>query len=163
MEHTNKFQQRQTSLKVVPRKPLRAGGLQPATDMQPGEYLCACEAATDTIHGKSRQAILQFRIVDGPHAGTALRQWLTISDVGGLVSLYTRYAKHCAIALGRELEPGDSLEPEPIFPGKIFVVEVGYRKTEKMGGPATPENAQHRKDAKDFLRVHEILELRDHI
>jgi hypothetical protein len=146
-------------LKIVPRTPLRAGGLEPTTDMQPGQYVCACESATDIITGRSRQAILQFRIIDGPHLGVGLRQWLTISEVGGIVSLATRYAKHCAIALGRDIEPGDALEPESIFPGKVFSVEVGYRLTEKMGGPANPMNAQRKKDARDFLRVHRIIEL----
>ena len=162
-DHTSRFRVRQTPLKVVARKPLRAGGFAPSEHMQPGEYVCACDGATEIEKGRFRQAVLQYRVVEGPHMGTALRQWLTISEIGGLVSFNTRYAKHCCIALGQELQPGDPLEAESIFPGKIFLVFAGYRLTEKIGSPAHPENAKRRKDLKDFLRVHEILELREHI
>ena len=140
-------------------KALRAGGLKPSDDMGPGEYTAACEGATITSKGKTTIALLGFRIVDGPHSGTSLRQWLTIPDVDGIVPLASRYARHCAVALGREIEPGDNLDPAAIFTQKIFLVFVGYRMTEKIGGPACRDNALRRKDAKDFLRVHEIIGL----
>jgi len=159
-EHTSRLHVKQT-LKVVPKKPLRAGGLQPTADMQPGEYVCCCESVRDEKKGNTRQAIMLFRVLDGQHSGTGLRMWLTIPEIDGLVSQGTRYARQCALALGCELEPGDPLEPEAIFPGKTFLCFVGYRKTLKMGGPATEQNAQHRKDARDFLRIHELLELRE--
>src|SRR5262245_63095074 len=148
-------------LKVVPTKKFRAGGLAPDDAMTPAQYVCCCESATTITRGQNTTAVLQFRVLDGPHSGTALRQWLAISDVGGVVSLDSRYARHCAIALGVEIEPGDELEPSQIFPQKVFLVDVGYRLTQKVGGAADEENAKRRKDAKDFLRVHKILERRD--
>jgi len=144
---------------VAKPKMLRAGGLAPSEDMAPGEYTAACEGATITTKGKTTIAVLQFRIIDGPHSSTSLRQWLTIPDVDGIVSLGSRYARHCTIALGREIEPGDSLDPATIFAQKIFLVFVGYRMTEKIGGPASRDHALRRKDHKDFLRVHEIIAL----
>src|SRR5262245_25362319 len=118
-------------------------------------------SATIVTRGHNAIAVLQFRVLDGPRSGTALRQWLAISDVGGVVSIDSRYARHCAIALGEEIEPGDELDPSQIFPQKVFLVDVGYRLTQKMGGAADEENAKSRKDARDFLRVHKILERRD--
>src|SRR5262249_6234655 len=100
-----------------------------------------------------------FRVLDGPHSGTALRMWLTIPEINGLVSLGTRYARFCALALGRELEPGDALEPEAIFPGKTFLCFVGFRKTLRMGGPANDQNATQKKSARVFRRIHELLGL----
>ena len=148
-------------LKVVPTKRLRAGGIPPSKDMQPGQYVVSCESATLTTRGQHTTAVLQFRIIDGPHAGTALRQWLSVSDVSGVVSLESRYARHCAIALDTEIEPGDNLDPSQIFPNKIFIVEAGFRLTQKMGGAPDEEFARKRKDAKDFLRVHKIVERRE--
>src|SRR5688572_1883312 len=75
----------------------------------------------------------------------------------GIVPLGSRYGRQCALALGREIESGDDLNPAAIFKSKTFRIEVGYRMTEKIGGTATPENNQRRKDAKDFLRVHTLI------
>jgi hypothetical protein len=138
---------------------LRAGGLEPDESMVPGEYIANCEGATITTKGRTTIAVLEFRIIDGPHSGTALRQWITIPDIDGIVPLGSRYGRQCALALGREIESGDDLNPGAIFKTKIFQIQVGYRMTEKIGGSATPENALRRKDAKDFLRVHGIRAL----
>jgi hypothetical protein len=142
-------------------KHLRAGGLEPSEEMEPGRYLVNCEAATITKKGKATIAVLEFRIINEPHSGTALRQWVTIPDIDGSVPIASRYARQCAIALGREIEPGDDLDPSSIFRGKIFLTDVGFRMTEKIGGTPTPENTRRRKDAKDFLRVHSILSLEE--
>jgi hypothetical protein len=138
------------------QKQLRASGLEPDDTMAPGEYVASCTGAALTSKGKTTIAVLEFQIVDGPRGGTALRQWITIPEVDGQVPVGSRYARQCAIALGREIEPGDNLDPGALFPGKLFAVDVGYRKTERIGGQATGENALRRKDAKDFLRVHQI-------
>jgi hypothetical protein len=138
-------------------KQLRAGGLEPDASMEPGDYVANCEGATITSKGKSTIAVLEFRIIDGPHSGTSLRQWITIPDIDGSVPLGSRYAKQCALALGREIESGDDLDPCAIFKSKTFRIEVGYRLTEKVGGQHDPKNAFFRKDAKDFLRVHKLL------
>ena len=138
---------------------LRLGGLAPSSEMSPGEYTAACEGAWVEAVGKGTRVVLQFRVSDGEHTGTALRQWLPASDAGGLVSPMGRYAKTCAIALGRPLECSDDLNnPAAIFSGLIFSVLVGFRKTERQrGGTPSESNAQRKKDDADFLRVHEIL------
>jgi hypothetical protein len=138
-------------------KQLRAGGLLPDESMAPGEFIANCEGATLTTKGKTTIAVLEFRIVDGPHSGTALRQWITVPDVDGIVPLGSRYGRQCALALGREIESGDDLNPAAIFKSKLFRIDVGYRMTEKIGGTPTPENAQRRKDHEDFLRVHALI------
>jgi hypothetical protein len=140
---------------------LRAGGMAPDESMTPGEYIANCEGATITTKGRTTIAVLEFRVIDGLHTSTALRQWITIPDVDGIVPLGSRYGRQCALALGREIVSGDDLNPGAIFKTKIFRIDVGYRMTEKIGGTATPENAQRRKDAKDFLRVHSILGLEE--
>jgi hypothetical protein len=141
----------------VKPKRLRAGGLEPNESMAPGQYVAACEGGTITTKGKTTIAVLEFRILDGPHGGTALRQWITIPDIDGVVPIASRYGRQCAIALEREIESGDDLDPGAIFRGKFFLIDVGFRMTEKIGGTATKENALRRKDAKDFLRVHKII------
>ncbi|HXV82340.1 MAG TPA: hypothetical protein VEG60_20930 [Candidatus Binatia bacterium] len=142
----------------VPKpKQLRAGGLEPTDSMAPGEYIAHCEGATIKTKGRNTIAALEFRVIEGSHSGTALRQWITIPEVDGLVPLGSRYGRQCALALGREIEPGDELSPAAIFQGRVFRIAVGYRMTEKSGGAASHENAQRRKDAKDFLRVHALI------
>jgi hypothetical protein len=127
--------------------------------MEPGEYVANCEGATITSKGRTTIAMLEFRIIEGPHAGTALRQWITVPDVDGIVPIGSRYGRQCALALGREIESGDDLNPAAIFKGKNFQVFVGYRMTEKNGGSFNDDHARFRKDAKDFLRVHKLLTL----
>lgn len=154
-----------SSLKIVAGgsltkpKQLRAGGLEPSDSMTPGEYIANCEGATITTKGRSTIALLEFRVINGPHSGTALRQWIGIPDVDGIIHVGSRYGRQCALALGREIEPGDDLHPAVVFKSKTFRVSVGYRMTERTGGTPTHENALRRKDAKDFLRVHRIIGL----
>jgi hypothetical protein len=142
-------------------KHLRAGSLEPSESMAPGQYVAACEGGTVTTKGKNTVAVLEFRIIDGAHGGTALRQWIQIPDIDGVVPIASRYGRQCAIALGREIESGDDLDPGSIFRGKFFLVDVGFRKTEKTGGTATENNALRRKDGRDYLRVHAVLELQE--
>jgi hypothetical protein len=138
---------------------LHLGGVAPAEDMTAAQYLMMCDTAWTEPVGKNIRVVLQFRCVDGNYDGVALRQWPTASDGGNIVSPTGRYAKHCAIALGRPLIQDDPVDaPAEIFAGKKFLVFVGYRKTEKpKGGMASEDNALRRKDDRDFLRVHEII------
>ena len=66
-------------------KQLRAGGLEPDASMEPGEYIANCKGATVTSKGNSTVAVLEFWIIDGPHSGTSVRQWINIPDAGGSV------------------------------------------------------------------------------
>jgi len=51
-------------------------------------------------------------------------------------------------------------EPNDIFRGKVFLAFVGWRKTDKpRGGQFSDQNAFHRKDDRDFPRVHDLLEV----
>jgi hypothetical protein len=154
-----------SNLKIVPAdggaqvKELRLGGLAPSEDMAPGKYLVMCETAWTEQIGKGVRVVLQFRCVDGKYDGVALRQWLSASNGGNIVSPTGRYARHCAIALGRPLTQDDPVnDPAAIFAGQKFLVFVGYRKTERQrGGMASEDNALRRKDEGDYLRVHEII------
>jgi hypothetical protein len=131
--------------------------------MRPGKYLVVCETTWIEAVGKEHRAVFQLRVVDGIHDGVALRQWVTVSNGGGIVSPGSRYARYCALALGRTLEADDPVgDPAQIFAGRFFLVQVGYRKTEhRKGGRSSDEKANIRKDAADYLRVHDILSQED--
>lgn len=135
---------------------LRLGGVE-ARNIEPGNYRVACQGAGADEKGKP---ILLFRMVDPPHTGTALRKWLSITHVNGEVRPGSAYAKLCELALQREPEPDESLEPNDIFRGKVFLAFVGWRKTDKpRGGQFSDQNALRRKDDRDFPRVHDLLEV----
>ncbi|MGH7826040.1 MAG: hypothetical protein ACREQ7_12800 [Candidatus Binatia bacterium] len=142
---------------------LRLGGPSPSDDMAPGTYLVKCETGWLEPIGKGHRAVLQFSVVDGLYGGTALRMWIPAADAGGIVKLLGRYAKYCTIALGRPVESDDPVaEPGQIFSAKFFQVQVGFRKTDRpRGGQFSAQNALKRKDALDYLRVHEILSRED--
>ena len=156
--HTAKSNLKLVAPAVKPPAGLRLGGLVPSAEMNPGEYVAACESAWVESIGKGSRVVLQFRVIEGPHTGTALRQWLPASDGGGVVSPMGRYAKHCSIALGRPLDVDDDINnPDAIFSGSIFSVFAGFRKTERQrGGAFSDKNALVKKDDTDYLRVHEI-------
>jgi hypothetical protein len=132
--------------------------------MEPGNFLVKCETAwLEPIGSKGYRAVLQFRVVDGKYDGVALRQWVMVSDGGGVISPTGRFARYCTLALGRPLQSGDPLnDPGQIFSGRFFLVQVGYRKTEKAkGGMASDDNATHCKDERDYLRVHDMVSRED--
>jgi hypothetical protein len=151
-----------TSLKIVPTKSsdLRLGGVAPTDDMAPGRYLVTCETAWIESVGREHRAVLQFRVTDGKYSGVGLRQWVIAANGGGVISPTSRYARNCALALGRPLESDDPVnDPAQIFSDRFFLVQVGFRKTEHpRGGRSSDERAMLRKDAADYLRVHDIIE-----
>jgi hypothetical protein len=159
--YTGEGSKSRPKLVYLPTKPparLRLGGMEPSDDMQPGQYKISCEGASKKSFAEGFRIELRYRVIDGPHTGTDLRQWITI-DATGVISPKSRYALQCAVALGRPLDASDNPDdPASIFSGLIFRAFVGFRKTEKArGGKATPENAEHRKDSADGLRVHDLL------
>src|SRR4029450_4191601 len=93
------------------RPVLRLGGVE-ARNIEPGNYRVACQGAGADEKGKP---ILLFRMIDPPHTGTALRKWLSITHVNGEVRPGSAYAKLCELALQREPELDESLEPNDIF------------------------------------------------
>src|SRR5262245_35503531 len=92
---------------------LRLGGIE-ARNVEPGRYRVACKGAGTDEQGKP---ILLFRMIDPPHTGTALRKWLSISQVNGEIRPGSSYAKLVELALGREPEPDEIIEPDHIFKG----------------------------------------------
>jgi hypothetical protein len=141
---------------------LRVGGRAANDDIAPGKYLARCETAWIEPKGKNAVAVFQFNLIDGKYDGVAFRLWVTASDGGGMVSPTSRYGRYCALALGRPLESDDPVnDPAQIFAGRCFIAMVGFRKTESRGGIASDQNAQRKKDERDFLRVHELLSRED--
>ena len=150
------------TLKLVPTKSneLRLGGVAPTDDMQPGRYLVTCETAWIESVGGQHRAVFQFRVNDGKYDGVGLRQWVIAANGGGVISPTSRYARYCALAVGRPLESDDPVnDPAQIFSRRVFLVQVGFRKTEHpKGGRSSDDRALPRKDAADYLRVHDIIE-----
>jgi hypothetical protein len=150
-----------SKLRLVANKPtiLRLGGTPASADMKPGDYLARCESAWIKRSGQNHVAVFQFCVVDGKFGGTELRLWVTVADASGFISQGSRYARYCAIALGRPLADDDPIDdPAQIFCATTFKVSVGYRKTDKArGGRYSEENSLVRKGTDDYLRVHEIL------
>jgi hypothetical protein len=129
-------------------------GLEPSAEMESGEYISNVFAVSYLRFKK--QVVIDHKIIEGPHTGTVLRQW--INEVTGNVNPRSAYAKQCAAALGRELAAGDVLDPVSVFKGKNFRVRVGWRMSEKPGGGRYDEKlAMCRKDDSDHLKVHAIL------
>lgn len=154
---------------VKPSPNIRLGGTLPTEDMGPGKYLADCDNAWLKPMSKYTQehnAIVQFRVAEGKYRGTGLRMWIDNAiDEGGEVSSVGKYARCCEIALGRPLEEIDPItRPGDIFSGHRFIVFVGYRKSERAGGKGGPHREDWlmiRKDADDYLRVHDILSRED--
>lgn len=141
-----------------PQPPLRLSGLAPAPEMQAGEYFAHCK--NTFLERSKNRAVLEFVVIDGEHAGAALPMW--INGVNSAIRPASRYAKECAAALGRDLTADDDLDPASVFKGKHFTISVGWRMTDKPGG-GTPKDefTQHKKDGRDFLRVHRIVRAGD--
>jgi hypothetical protein len=102
--------------------------------MQPGEYKVSCEGASKKSFARGLRIELKHRVIDGPHTGVSLRQWITV-DASGIISPKSRYAQQCAVALGRPLDVEDDVnDPASIFSGRIFWAFVGFRKSNKARG-----------------------------
>ena len=148
---------------VASEKPsieVKLGGELRAPEMAPGVYTANCQSAwTDKLNNGIR-ATFQFCVIAPDHEGTALRMWVQVSDAGGIISPVGRYAKYCAIALGRPLTKRDDFgNPGSIFSTLNFSVLVGYSKTEQSkGGAFSDKNMLVKKYPGDYLRVHDILE-----
>jgi hypothetical protein len=124
-------------------------------DMLPGTYSAACEAARIVSKFGKPTVECSFRVIDGEHFGTALPGWFHIKIVGDCVMPGCQYTKVCELVLGREIEPGDDIDPEAVLVGKKLKVGVRFRATDGKRLSAQDENT--RKDGKDFLRVSSVL------
>jgi hypothetical protein len=133
---------------------IRQAGVLPTEGMPPGKYKVVCEAARIISKWGKSVAELSFRIVEGDHFGTVLPGWISLHMIGDVV-YPGRYTQQCAAALGHEIEPGDDIDPEAVFVGKMLLVDVRFRSTD--GKSRSPEDTNRKKDKKDFLRVCSIL------
>jgi hypothetical protein len=107
---------------------IRAGGMPPPDEMPADKYITLCEGAKiATLWGKPT-AVLTFRVADGKYFGVSLLGYFDIDMTGETTNAGCEYNTMCEIALNRELEPGDDLNPTRIFPGKVFEVAARYRK-----------------------------------
>ena len=105
-------------------------GLAPLAEMKPDEYKSNC--VNVVFYRFKKQVFLDHQVIEGPHAGTVLPQW--INNVGDRINPRSAFAKQCAAALGRELSVNDDLEPVAVFKGKSFRVWVGWRMSMKPRG-----------------------------
>lgn len=141
---------------------LVAGGSRASDTMPPEMYRVRCVDAQVKQRGRYIQVILTLEVAEEAwNDGTALKQWYNLKSLSGKVSPHTKYAKAWELAAGRPLQPGDDLDPG-IFIGKVFEAYVGY----SMQGDAGSFDlvyTETRKGPKDFLRVHTLEKLIDHM
>lgn len=139
---------------------LKAGGKRAPDTMAPGNYNAVCVSGEIKQRGKALQAILGFKVRGDAQAedGVLLQKWfnITLRPDGG-VSPASVYFQACQLALGRPVQPEEELDPNEVFVGKSFKVTVGYRST-SIDNSYAPSNTTHRKDPRDFLRIHELVE-----
>jgi hypothetical protein len=135
-----------------------APSTKPSEGMAPDDYVGTCKGARFTQKGKKKFAQLLHEITEGKYAGTQLRQWEEIKAIGKIIGDRTVYYEQCLIALGGQVTPGQSLNPEDVFVGKTFVLRVGYSHTDAQGHNDA-KNTQMKKYERDFLRVHAILDV----
>jgi hypothetical protein len=158
--HENDPKSKPKTVRLLTKPPprIRLGGMEPLEDMGPGEYQISCEGVRKKPFAGGWKIEVRYRVTEGIHTGTALRQWFYI-DESGIASPRSRYALQCAVALGRPLDARDDPDnPSSIFSGGTFRALVGFRKTDKpRGGKPIADGGLHRKDSLDGLRVHELL------
>jgi len=149
---------------------LRASGTQAPENMKCGEYIARCKHGEIKVRGSQVSAVLQFTVVGRfaqtefveEHAGVVLRQWFSLGKIEGGeddiildVQPHSKYSTAWSKAMGRPLKSTDDPDPKA-FEKKIFRVDVGFRSN--SGGTFSYKNLARKKDAKDFLRIHEIIE-----
>jgi len=140
---------------------LRATGSRATETTTPGRYIVQCTNARIQDKGNKTQVVLTLVICEqGWNDGMVLKKWYSLPSGDGGVSPHSQYGRACALALGRATGPDEDLDPAPIFVGKCFEVDVGYRSN-SLDGELDEANREARKDDKDFLRVHKLLRLVD--
>ena len=149
---------------------LKASGSQAPTDMPPGEWIIRCEHGEISRRGNQISAVLACIVLGHftdkgftkENEGVVLKQWYFLAridskgdDVVLDIHPHSKYGTAWALAMGRPLKSTD--EPNPsAFEKKIFRVDVGYRSD--AGGSFSYKNVGKKKDPKDFLRIHTIME-----
>jgi len=135
-----------------------APSAKPSDGMVPADYVGKCKATSIVAKGNKKFAQLLHEITEGKYAGTELRQWEEIKATGKIIEDRSVYYEQCSIALGGQITPGESLDPEDVFVGKTFVLRVGYSSKDEHGR-IDPKNTARKKYERDHLRVHRILDV----
>jgi hypothetical protein len=122
----------------------------PQLSGEPGERVATCTQARVGKVGNKVQVKLTFETDDGQLGN----HWIEIPEQ---LTTNCKYMREVRVALGRDPKPGAPIHPGTVFEGKTFRVDVGWRKSrgKEMGDALAAEGP---KDAKDFLRVHDLLE-----
>lgn len=140
---------------------LIAGGSRASETMAPGKYRVRCTNSEAKTRGRYNQVILTFEVAEAAwNDGTELKQWYNLK-AGSRVSPHSKYAKAWELAAGREIQAGDDLDPA-IFRGKVFEASVGY-SSQGEDGFFDHIHSETKKGPKDFLRVHRLEKLIDHM
>jgi len=149
---------------------LRASGTQAPDDMPPGEWIARCEHGEIKQRGNKVSAVLSFSVLGrftdegfvNENEGVLFKQWYFLAeikpnqdDIVLEIQPYSKYGTAWALAMGRPLKSGEDPNPEA-FQKKIFRVDVGFSSA--AGGSFSYRNLGRKKDARDFLRIHTILE-----
>ena len=92
--------------------------------------------------------------------GVVLKQWFSLGttddgDEAISISPHSKYGRAWSLAVGRSLKKGEAPEPQG-FVGKTFRVIAGF--SSRADGGYSLRNTYARKDSRDFIRVHELLE-----
>jgi len=128
--------------------------------MAPGMYKVRCHDVVQMQRGRYLQVVLTFEVAEEAwNDGTELKQWYNLKAQSGMVSPHTKYARAWELAVGREIQVGDNMDPE-IFKGKCFMAYVGYSSKDTEGN-YDQANAETKKDNRDFLRIHSLERLDD--
>jgi len=152
-----------------PKIRLRASGAKAPEDMLPGEYIVKCDRGEIKVRGNQISAVLTCSVLGRyenhsakQYEGVVLKQWYALGKVSGGenditldVSPHSKYGAAWSKATGRSVKPNENPTPKA-FEKKIFRADVGFRSN--SGGTFSYKNLGRKKDEKDFLRIHSIIE-----
>ena len=154
----------------MPKIILRASGAQAPDDMQAGEWVVRCENGEIKTRGNKVSAVLSFSVLGRftdkgfvkDNEGVVLTQWYFLTQIDPSqseiileIGPYSKYGSAWRLAMGRTFKAGEDPDPKA-FEKKIFRVDVGYSSA--AGGSFSYKNVGKKKDRRDFLRVHTIIE-----
>lgn len=134
---------------------IKVAGRNAPTDMAAGQYLARCLDAKIKRRGNQIRAVLTFRCEAGRHDGVLLTCWLPIFVP---LAAHHKFVRAYRVAVDRELHVDEEISLQE-FVGKLYVVDAGFRKTNRKNHVA--EDPTKRKDEKDYFRVHDIISLAD--
>jgi hypothetical protein len=138
--------------------------------MQPGEWVARCVRGEINVRGNKISAVLSFSVLGRftetgftqENAGVVLKQWYFLSkktpeedEIILEIQPHSKYGVAWALAMGRQLKANENPDPKA-FEKKIFRVDVGFSSA--AGGSFSYRNVGRKKEPRDFLRIHSIVE-----